>query len=99
MNTKEEITKIIFTSIDEINAELEINIPKSANSNLFGIESDLDSLGLVNLIISIEEAINDKYDVSITLADEKAMSRRNSPFKNIQSLVDYLHELLAAENF
>ena len=99
MNTKEEITEIIFASIEEINAEQEINIPKNANSNLFGIESDLDSLGLVNLIISIEEAINDKYDVSITLADEKAMSRKNSPFKNVQTLVDYLHELLTSENF
>ena len=61
---------------------------------LFGGESLLDSLGLVSLIVCIEEAIEDQFNKSIILADEKAMSRRTSPFARVSYLVDYIYELI-----
>ncbi len=61
---------------------------------LFGGESLLDSLGLVSFIVSIEEEIEDKLGISIILADEKAMSRRTSPFSRVSYLVDYILEII-----
>ena len=89
-----EIIDIIYNCIDEINAQNDTNIFKNLNSRLFGKESNLDSLGIVTLIIAIEQAINDKYYVEITIADEKAMSQERSPFRTVDTLANYIIELL-----
>jgi acyl carrier protein len=94
MKTKNEIVQIIFEMIDEINKQNETNLTKDINARLFGKESTLDSLGLVNLIVSIEEAVNEKFDVAISIVDEKAMSQVRSPFRTIDTLADYILELL-----
>jgi len=94
MVTKEEIIEIIFKSIDEINEQNETHLVKNEATKLFGRDSDLDSLGLVNLIVSVEENINEQLNVSISIVDEKAMSQKNSPFKSVETLTDYLMQLL-----
>lgn len=94
MVTKNEILEIIFNCIEDINQQSGTEISKDTNAKLFGSESDLDSLGLVSLIVGIEEAINDKNNISISIADEKAMSQKYSPFRSIETLADYLLELM-----
>lgn len=94
MKTKSEITKVIYDSIEEINQLNGTKIVKDPNTKLFGRECELDSLGLVNLIVSIEENINNEYNASITIADEKAMSQKHSPFRTVDTLADYVTELL-----
>ena len=94
MVTKEEIIEIIFNSIDEINEQNETHLVKNEKTKLFGRDSDLDSLGLVNLIVSVEENINERLNVSISIVDEKAMSQKKSPFKSVETLTDYLIQLL-----
>ena len=42
----------------------------------------------------IEQIIEDDFDVILTLADERAMSQKNSPFRTIDSLVNYIEFLL-----
>ena len=49
-------------------------------------------MALVNLIADIEEALAEKFDASIALADEKAMSAKNSPYRNVDSLTDAVIE-------
>jgi len=46
------------------------------------------------LITDLEERISDEFDKDITLADEKAMSQRNSPFRSVESLTNYISKLL-----
>lgn len=94
MTTRNEIIEIIFKSIEEINQQNDTHLAKDANAILFGRESDLDSLGLVNLIVSIEENVNSEYNVSVSIDDEKAMSQKHSPFRSVDTLADYIMELL-----
>jgi acyl carrier protein len=94
MITKTQIIECIYDSIDEANIQYGTNLKKDCNTTLFGAESELDSLGLVNIIVDIESAINDKFNVSISIVDEKAMSQKHSPFKTIQSLSDYIYIIL-----
>ena len=89
-----KIIKVIYDCIDIINLEQDTKIAKDMNSILFGHDGELDSLGLVNLIVTVEEAVNDAFDTDIVLADEKAMSRKNSPFLNVTTLAEYLVEIL-----
>jgi acyl carrier protein len=94
-----EISKVeaaVFAAIDEVNEALPENgqIEKAHSAAIFGESGVLDSLGLVNLIVAVEQAIEDEFDESITLADEKAVSQRNSPFRTVGSLIDYVDVLL-----
>ena len=93
---KNRIVEIITNSIDEINEQLapKDQLEVSSDTHLFGNESKLDSLGLVNLIVTVEQEIEDKFDIPITLADERAMSQKHSPFRTLGSLVDYIEILL-----
>ena len=97
---RNKIINVIYSSIDELNSqnEQENHLSKTENTVIFGKESKLDSLGLVNFIVSLEQEINDEFDVEISLADEKAMSQENSPFRNILTLADYITVLIDEQN-
>jgi len=97
MNTKNEIIKIVYEKIDEINELNGFNIPKEINAHLFGRDSQLDSLGLVNLIVSVEDSVNEVYNTSISIANEKAMSQKHSPFRSVDTLSDYIVLLINEE--
>jgi len=60
-------------------------------------KDQLDSLGLVNMIVLVEEKTQDKFGKSVTIADERAMSQKNSPFRTVRSLSEYLFTLLSKE--
>jgi acyl carrier protein len=91
-----KITKLIYEVFDEINVQLtnENQLAKSTKTIIFGKDGQLDSLGLVNLVVMIEQNIEDNYDVEITIADERAISQKHSPFSTVRSLADYIELLL-----
>ena len=87
----------VYRAIDDIN-ELqpsEAQIEKSPETSLFGEGSVLDSLGLVGLIVTVEENLQDDFGATVTLADERAMSQSKSPFLTIATLVDYINMLIS----
>jgi hypothetical protein len=65
----------------------------SPTAPLFGAPSRLDSLGLVGLLIDIEEAVA-LEGVQVALSDERAVSQRHSPFRDVPSLVRYIDTLV-----
>ena len=99
MTQNEKITQLIFDALDEINAQLpeEQQLEKSLTTSLYGEKGKLDSLGLVNLIVAVEQKLQDELGLTITLATERAMSQKNSPFRSVQSLLNYI-TLLLEEN-
>ena len=91
---KETILQLIYSSVDEINLDLEEKLEKNELENLFSANSKLDSMGLVNFIVDIEERIQNHFQLDITLADDKAMSQITSPFKTIGSLAEYIESVI-----
>ena len=91
-----KILDIIYKAVSEINEQLpkKQRIDKSPESELFGKDGKLDSLGLVNLIVTVEELVEDELEETITLADEKAMSQNNSPFRSIDALAKYISNII-----
>jgi len=71
-----------------------ISVPIDATTPLFGRDGILDSMGLVTLVVAVEQAIEDAYGVSVSLADDRALSQRNSPYRTIGALADYAARLL-----
>ena len=69
----------------------------NSDAYIFGPVGVLDSMGLVNLVVALEERILEEFGVPITIADERAMSRTKSPFLNVENLAEYITELLREE--
>ena len=90
------IQNLIINAVQEINEQLpqEQQLGQSTKTVLFGKDGKLDSLGLVTLLVIIEQNIEDELDVSITIADERAMSQKRSPFRTIGTLADYIDMFL-----
>lgn len=91
-----EVLDIVYHVMDELNEEhaSESRLPLSKDTVIFGSESNLDSLGLVNLIVGIEQGILEELGLEIIIVSDKAMSRKRSPFRTVGSLVDYIVELV-----
>lgn len=86
--------KIIYEAIDEINDTLDSPLEKKEDIELFGENAQLDSMGMVALIVTVERLVGERFGKSITLASEKAFSRSSSPFKTPAALAEYIDELL-----
>lgn len=95
-NLKEQVIEVICEALREQNlsgANAELASP-SSETRLLGEKSALDSIGLVSLIVDLEEKIADKFGRSVVLADERAMSLRQSPFRRVDSLADHIVQKL-----
>jgi len=96
MNDPENILAAIYRAVDWINGELppDRQLIKAPETRLLGSQSVLDSMHLVSLIVAIEREVEDTFGVALTLADERALSMKESPFRSIQSLADYIGILI-----
>ena len=93
---RKKIRKIIISTINTMNENLDeaIQVKDGLDTVLYGNGGKLDSLDLINLIVAVEQNIEDEFDVPVTLADERAMTQEHSPFRTVESLLDYLEVLL-----
>lgn len=88
--------EIIYPAMDEIAQTIQSDneFNKSSETLLFGAMSALDSLAFVSFIVAVEERIFEKCGVQVSLVDEKAMSLKNSPFRTIGTLTEYIEEIV-----
>ncbi|RBQ32738.1 hypothetical protein CRU92_03210 [Arcobacter sp. FW59] len=93
---QKQIEQIIIETLKELNEELEneLFINPTSKTKLYGGTGALDSLALVSFITDLEDKISDKFEKNIILADEKAMSAKTSPFRNVETLTLYIKDLL-----
>lgn len=94
-----ELVDLIISTAHELNDQEEVEITSEIDKNteLFGRSGILDSMGLVSLVVAVEQVIEEKYNVSVSLADEKALSQKNSPFRTVATLAEYAESLIDAE--
>lgn len=93
---KEKVIAMVIKALNELNEDLENENLESITleTKLYGGNSALDSLALVCLITDLEEMISEEFDKDVVLADEKAMSQRTSPFRSVDTLSDYIVNLV-----
>ena len=90
------VTMAVYAAVDEINRQLdpEERLEKSMETAVFGGPGGLDSLGLINLIVEVEERIAREWGVAINLADESVIAREDSPFQSLGALVAHVTSLV-----
>jgi acyl carrier protein len=90
------VVRLVTASLNDVFKELDIVPPGEVDETtpLLGRGALLDSLGLVTVIVDIEQRLAEQHGVAISLADERAMSERHSPFRSVGALADYIGVLL-----
>jgi hypothetical protein len=53
-------------------------------------------MGLVSLIVAVEQGVEDRFGKTVALADERALSRSASPYRTVATLADYAVETAGA---
>ena len=93
---KERLLQIIRAVAGELNENLDskIEVDMGEQAPLYGPEGGLTSLGLVSLIVGVEQAIEEEFGRNVTLADDKAFSLTKSPFRTIGTLAEYANSLI-----
>lgn len=92
-----KVLDAIYQALRSLNEERgpDGQIEIGPETSLFGEDSTLDSLALVSVIVDLETLISDRFKRSISLTDDKAMSRDPVPFTNVTVLQHYILELIA----
>jgi acyl carrier protein len=88
--------ELVLTSLGDVLADGDVAPagPVDESTPLIGRDSVLDSLGLVQLIVTVEQRLQEEHGVSVTVADDRAMSQKSSPFRTVGALADYVHLLV-----
>ena len=88
---------IVIASIQEVFAQTGLEAPPQVTEDtvLVGKDAVLDSLGVVSLIVEVEQRVESEHGDSVTLANDKAMSQRNSPFRTVGVLTDHVVAMVA----
>jgi acyl carrier protein len=83
-----ELIDLIVAIVKELGEQDEVQLPAdlSPTTPLFGEAGFLDSMSLVSLVVAVEQAIEDRFGKTVSLAEEKALSRHYSPYRAIGSL-------------
>jgi acyl carrier protein len=92
MLARSDAYKIVLESLNEVFIQAGTPAPGALTDDtvLVGAEAVLDSLGVVQLIVEVEQRVEQNHGISVTLANDKAMSQRNSPFRTIGVLADHV---------
>lgn len=95
----DQIATLVVAGLRDVLADEEGGPPADlgVSTSLIGPEAVLDSLELVTLVSDLEARLEEELDVCVVLADERALSQKNSPFRTVHSLTDHICSLIEAE--
>lgn len=91
---KEKIKLLVIESLNELKDINNLDFAINDETILLGENSVMDSFYFVSFVSILEEKIADTFDKAITVVSEKAFSKKYSPFKTIDRIVDYIIELM-----
>lgn len=84
-------------------AIIEVNLDQDLDSQLLNFpetlllnsQSNVDSLALVRLLITVERLIEEKTGKSVVVVDESTFEAEESPFATVGSLTSHIENLLS----
>ena len=90
------LSEVLYPSLDAVRETVERGdkLQKSPDAPLFGDGAPLTSLGLVTLVMEVEDRVASVTGKTVRLVSSEAMSRKRSPFRTLGALAEYIDELL-----
>lgn len=86
--TREEIVDLIVNTLEDICGKVACG--PSVSGSLFGSGGVLDSVGLLHLVVNLEERLAPLVGKPVRLVSSDTMSQGKSPFRTVDSLADYV---------
>ena len=88
----ETVRAMVVEALTEVNDQRPAasRFAPDADTVVYGAGGVLDSLELVNLVIALEQRLEEQCGAVVTLADERAVSQKHSPFRSVPSLVAFV---------
>ncbi len=90
--THNDALEVIFRAIDDANklATPEAQLVKESSAVLLGEGGVLDSLGLITLIVAIEEKLQNDLNVQAIVLEEDALADPEGPYRTIETLANWI---------
>lgn len=91
-----QLRDAVFLALDELNGlrAADDQLVKSLDTHLTGERGSLDSLGVVNLIVILEQRLDEIFGKSVSLLDDERLDPTAGPFNTVGSLIEHLERLL-----
>ena len=92
---QDQAFRLVCESIDVVNRQLPSSrrLQKDPRTVIAGSGGSLDSLGLINFVITLEEKVSDAIGSPVQLLDESAMIDDQGPFRTVASLASFVAAL------
>ena len=89
---RERVVELLTNALRGLLEEQDAPLPDDLGekTRLIGQEAVLTSLGLVSLVVELEQVLLEEHGLDVSLTDERAMSQTRSPFRTVGSLADYV---------
>jgi acyl carrier protein len=84
--------RIVYDAIDVVNQQLPASkrLQKTPDTVIVGAAGVLDSLGIVNFVMTLEDKAGDVLGTPIQLFDETTLIQEDGPFRTVGGLTHYL---------
>ena len=96
MSNRNETLLLVYRCIDELNRLLpsELRLAKSEETVLLGYGGTLDSLGLISLIVSLEDAVEQATGHRVVVLEEELLIDPAGPYRSVGQLVNWINTKL-----
>jgi hypothetical protein len=94
---KDMYFEIVEKAVDEVNQGLGEGHPlikKDPDTILMGAGSDVDSLMLVNILVTSERLVSEILGKEVSVIDETSLDSSDMPFATLASLASHLSRLV-----
>ena len=97
---REQALQVVYDAIDILNRQLPQSrrLTKSPDTIIVGPSGTLDSLGIVNFVLAVEERAGEVAGAPVRLLDEGAMLDDSGPFRSVRTLVALLERVERSPN-
>jgi len=85
-----DVIKLIQCALEEVQLDLSSPVPAPVEEAtlLLGPQGCVDSLGLLVLVMAVEDQLFVQHGVTLNLVDARALSATESPFRSVGTLAD-----------
>jgi acyl carrier protein len=90
--SSDAISEVLYACIDQANAMLprEAKLEKAPSTVLVGEGGVLDSLGLINLLVNLEEGLRSRFGLEHACLDEALLVDVDGPYRSVGHLVEWI---------
>jgi hypothetical protein len=95
---RDEALRLVYDAIDVVNRQLPSSrrLAKSPETIIVGPSGSLDSLGVINFVITLEERASRVLNSPVDLLDSTALVEEHSPLRTVDTLTRFLETLRGA---